>query len=283
VPTVIFGEKGVAKSTLALVFYICLTLPWVDNPLGLTAPGRSIPTLILDYELPADIALRNAKHFQEGMGLPSFPLYHRRSTRPLAAEVEEISQHIKRIRAEVLIIDSLARACGGELVKTEPANEFFEALDRLHITSLIIAQTSKDTETKRKTIYGNALFTYYARSIFELCMAEGMSANEIDVALFHRWANLTRRYPDMGFHLNFNEHKTTIESQSVSVAEFRGKVSLGKAILTELRDGKLSVSEITERLGGQENSIKVTLTRLKNKGQVFHFKEEKLWGLASQF
>jgi len=39
IPTVMFGEKGVTKSTIALLFYTILMLPWHDNPLGLKAPS----------------------------------------------------------------------------------------------------------------------------------------------------------------------------------------------------------------------------------------------------
>ena len=77
VPNIIFGDKGVTKSTLSLIIYTCLILPWVNNPLELPVPQKSVKTLILDYELPGYIAQRNAKKIQEGMGLAPYPLYHR--------------------------------------------------------------------------------------------------------------------------------------------------------------------------------------------------------------
>lgn len=282
VPTVIYGEKGVAKSTLALVFYICLTLPWIDNPLGLIAPTRSVKTLILDYELPGYIALRNAKHFQEGMGLPTFSLHHRRCITPLADDIEQIANHINNLKAEVIIIDSLARASGGDLNKTDGANAFFESLDKLHgVTSLIIAQTSKDQETKRKTIYGNALFTYYARSIFELCKSEYVDDDEIDVALFHRFSNLTKIHPSMSFKICYNGHKSTIERQPINVAEFVAKVNVQAAILDSLRSGALSAKDIAEHIQSSPGIVSATLTRLKKKGTVINL-EHGQWGLVSK-
>ncbi len=91
VPTVVFGEKGVCKSTLSLVFYICLMLPWVDNSLEIKAPSSPVKTLILDYELPGYIAQNNLKHLQAGLDLPDLALYHRRCRVPLAEELEQVA------------------------------------------------------------------------------------------------------------------------------------------------------------------------------------------------
>ena len=280
VPSMVFGEKAAGKSTLALYIYTCLTLPWTDNPLGLEVPSRPVKTLLLDWELPGSIAQRNAKYLQQGMGLPPFPLYHRRCRMPLAHDLEQVQRQIDGVGAEAVIIDSLARACGGDLNKTEPANAFFEALDQLKTTALIIAQTSKDVESKRKTPYGNALFTYFARSIWELCKAETLGEDGIDLALFHRWSNLTKHFPAIGMRFNFNEHHTTVESQAVSVSDFAGKISTQQAILSELKRGALSAKELAERTGATENTVKVNLTRLKKKGRVSN-PEEGMWGLTT--
>jgi hypothetical protein len=280
-PTIIFGEKGVTKSTLALVIYICLTLPWHDNPLGWKVPTRSTKTAILDYELPGIIAQYNAKRIQEGMGLGPIPLYHRRCRIPLSDDIEQILGWVSKLGIEVVIIDSLARACGGDLIKTEPANDFFEAIDKLNVTSLILAQTSKDIETKRKTVYGNALFTYYARNIFELCRSDFSQEDELDVGLFHRWSNLSKTYPDMGFRITFNEKGTHIESQPVSVAEFKTKVDSQKAIMDALKSGAMSVKELADITGVSESNTRVILSRLKKRGITQNIVEGK-WGLCFQ-
>ena len=277
-PTIIFGEKGVTKSTLALVIYICLTLPWEDNPLGWKVPSQPIKTAILDYELPGIIAQYNAKCIQEGMELPPFPLFHRRCRIPLADDLEPIMNWLSKLDIKVVIIDSLARACGGDLIKTEPANNFFKALDKLNTTSLILAQTSKDIETKRKTIYGNALFTYYARNIFELCRSDFSQEDELDAALFHRWSNLSKIYPDQGFKISFNSQGTHIQSQPVSVGEFRAKVNAQKAILDALKSGAMSVKELANTTGATDNTIRVILSRLKKRDIVINPEKGK-WGL----
>ncbi len=280
-PTIIFGEKGVTKSTMAMLIYITLLLQWHENPFGWRPAPREVRSLILDYELPGSIAQWNAKKLVTGLGLDPVVLYHRHSRIPLADDIEAIQDAVERSGAEVLIIDSLARASGGDLVKTEPANAFFEALDKLHITSLILAQTSKDLETHRKTIYGNALFTYYARSIFELARSdyEGSSSDVLNVGLFHRWSNLSRLYPDVGFKFSFNSHSVNVERQAISVTEFKTKVKGRQALLSSLSNGSKTVKELAETLEWKEASIRPLLSTLKKAGKVVDL-GDNTWGLA---
>ena len=282
IPTVIFGEKGVTKSTLSLVLYAMLTLPWHDNPLGLKAPDHSIKTLILDWEVSGGISQWNAKKLQEGMDLPPFSLYHRRCNRSLSDDLETILESITNMKVEVVIIDSLARAAGGELSKdTENANRFFTSLDKLNVSSLILAQTSKDREAKTKTIYGNALYTYYARSIFELCKSQDIGDDEISVALFHRSSNLTRLQKPIGFRISFNGAGTHIAREALDVQEFKAKLSGQQLLLESLKEGKKDAKTLAAELQWEEASVRTLLSRLKKKGKVTSLGEGQ-WGLLAK-
>ena len=153
-PTIIFGEKAVCKSVMSLVIYTCLTLPWLDNPLGWKAPNRPVKTLLLDYEVDYGIAQYNIKSLQRGMGLPPFPLYYRRCSLPLVDDIEQIQQHMSNIGAEALIVDSLGPAVGGDLKDPGQALRFTSALRQLHCGTLLIGQTSKDKESKHRSTFG---------------------------------------------------------------------------------------------------------------------------------
>lgn len=280
-PTIIFGEKGVAKSNLALVLYLVLTLPWNDNPLGFTAPKHSIKTVYLDWELPGEIAQWNLKRLAEGMGIGPAFLYHRRCIAPLADDIESIQKYLDNLKAEAIIIDSLGRACGGELSKdTENTNRFFEAVDKLKVSPLILAQTSKDQDSKHKTIYGNVFFTYYARSIFELRKAESIGEDEISVALFHRWSNLTKLYKPSGFHFNFNGQHTTIESEPVTYTEFLEKANRQLQILDLLRSGAFTTETIMEKLDIKRGNADMALKRLKDKHKIIKLDDGR-WALPA--
>ena len=279
-PTIIFGEKGVHKTTLAILFAICLILSWKDNPLGLVPVDRTIKTLILDWEQERNIVAYTAKQLRVGLDLPYVELSYRHCASPLANDLEQIRQHIYDCGAEVIIIDSLAAACGGELVKTEPANNFFAALRKLKVTSLILAQTSKE-ESKKKSIYGNAIFTYYARTIFEAVKAESVEPTRHDVALFNRHANYNSLRPPLGFHLNYNGTGISIESQSVSVDQFIEKYTTQQAILESLKSGAMKPKDLADKLEISESAVKMALSRLKKKGKVTP--TEYGYGLLSKY
>lgn len=280
-PNVIYGEKGVNKSTLALVFYACLVLPWKDNPLELKLPDRSVNTLYLDWETEWDIIQYYAKRLQIGMGLPTFPVQYRRCALPLVDDLEQIQKHIVNTKAEVIIIDSLGAAAGGDLKTPEIALNFFTGLRRLKTSSLIIAQTSKDEDTKRKRIFGSVYFEYYARNIWEICKAEAISDEEYDIALFHRSPNLSALLKPVGFHLHYNETGLSVERTSVDMKEFMTRITTRQRILEYLKgiSGLKTTSEIMDALGINRNNADVTLNRLKKYNQVVKVGDG--WGLKA--
>jgi len=280
-PTVIFGEKGAHKSILSLVFYTCLILPWHDNPLGIKVPARSVKPLILDWESEANIVQYQAKKLQEGMGLPSFPIYYRRCILPLAADIEQIVQHKNEIGAQVVILDSLGAAAGGDLKAAETAMNFYTALRKLKTTALIIGQTSKDEESKRKSIFGSVYFTYYSRSIWELCKAEPVSDNDVNIALFHKWANLTALQKPIGFTFHYNQNKTEIERTPVNISEFISKVTTRDKILNLLKEAPQTTKEVQEKLGISRANADQTLSRLRNAKKIV--KSDDKWGLIAQY
>jgi hypothetical protein len=69
VPTVIFGEKGVHKTTLSLLFGICITLPWADNPLNLTTNGHASVVGMLDWESDRNLTVFTMQRLLKGMEL----------------------------------------------------------------------------------------------------------------------------------------------------------------------------------------------------------------------
>lgn len=277
-PTVIFGEKGVRKSGLTIILAACLLLPWHDNPFGFTVPEKSVRTLILDWETEKEIALYEAQRIKRGMDLPDFPILYRRCHLPLADDLEQIQKHIEQQKAEVVIIDSLGAAAGGELNRPEIALNFFAALRKLKTTPLIIAQTSKSDEGK-KSIFGSTYFTYYARSIFELCRGEE-AGDEMHVALFHKWCNLDKTQPPIGLCFHFNDKGLSVVSEPVSYSQFKDKLNRYSQVKDYLMDGVKSTAEIMEALEITRGNADMIMKRMKEKGMVV--KVDNKWGLLSK-
>lgn len=283
VQNIIFGEKGVNKSTFMYLAGLCLALPWDDNPLDLVVPSESIKTLVCDWETDEGIFRYCVSRLQRGMGVPTCSLYYRRCTLPLIDDIEAIGNHVEKIGATMLIIDSLGAAAGGErgeLKGPESALLFNVALRKLGVTSLIAAQTSKaDEDGRKKTIYGTTFFSYYARNIFELCSSEDDYGDVKHLGLFHRECNLGKRSQPIGFRLDFGENGgIKVEREPLSVAEFAHKVSTSKLILEALKQGAMSSKELQEQLDVSRGSVDMAIKRLRGQNRVVDT-GEKRWGL----
>lgn len=282
-PTIVFGEKAVCKSLLALAFYACLLLPWTDNPLGVVAPPRSVSTLLLDWEADPDIAAYNAHRLQRGMELPPFPLYYRRCALPLADDVTQIEHHVQAVHAEAVIVDSLGPAAGGDLKEPGQALRFTAALRQLKVAALIVGQTSKEVDSKdaRKSVYGSTFFEYYARNIFHLRKVQEEGEDSLDLALFNTYCNLGKRHNPLGIHLNFNENGIHLQRQDVrTVAEFVHLLGTGARILIYLRDANRPVNstDLAQALDLSQGATAMALKRLKDKGRIVKVGNE--WGLS---
>lgn len=282
VQNIIYGEKGVSKSTLAYLLGMCVTLPWMDNPFGLSVPEKSVKTLVLDWETDEGIFRYYLSRLQRGMSIPYCSLFYRRCNAPLMDDIEAVQKHIEDTGAELLIIDSLGAAAGGErgeLKGSESALLFNSVIRKLKRTSLIIAQTRKGDEDKKKTIYGSTYFTYYARNIFELCASQEPYEDIQHLGLFHRECNLGKKMQPMGFRLEFSQDGgINLERESISVAEFAQKVSVSQLILEALKDGAMTSKELKEQLDVSRGSIDMAIKRLRGLRKIIDTGGKK-WGL----
>ncbi len=278
-PTIFFGEKAVCKSTIAIAAYTCLIIPWQDNPWGWEVSDRSTPTIIFDYEVDGEISQWSADKLKTGMDLPNFPVYHRRCSVPFADDIEEINKWITEYKAEAIIIDSLGPAVGGDLKDPAVALRLTSAIRKLNVAALIIGQTSKDKESKTKSVFGSTFFEYYARNIWEIRKVQEAGEDDLDIALFNTYHNLGRIAKPQGFHIHYNENGTTIKSAPVTATELVERLGTQERIRRYLLShGKLTKKEIAKALEITENNAGVALSRLKEKGVII--KDGELYGVS---
>jgi len=286
-PNVIYGEKGVSKSTLAYICGAILCLPWKDNPLELKVCDYPVASLVLDWERDKAAFDYYISRIKIGMDIPAFNLFYRRCNLPLAEDVEAIAQKIEERKVQLLIVDSIGRAAGGQdvdLKSSSSADNFLRAIRELNITTLLIGQTRKpqygDRQT-RSTIYGSTFFTYYAGNILELCHQEEDFGDSKHLALFHRENNFTAKSKPIGLRMDFLENGgINVEREAVSVAEFGQKINTQVRVLEVLKSGAMEVKDIAAALDLSESNIRMVLSRLNRKNKVV--KLGKAYGLASK-
>jgi len=274
-PTVIFGDPGSAKSTLAIIFSTVLLLPWYDNPLGLEAPEKSIRCLYLDWETDDATIQWQLTCLERGMNLGPLSISYRRCPLPLAQDLDQIQKCIDDAAADVIIIDSLGLACGGELKDAGPAIAFFGALRQLHTTALILAHTSKermDNGAGKKSIYGSVFFEAQARSVWYI--TKEIDGDSIDISLNHlKSPPFQKKQPAMGIRITFdkNGYMTNIglcEPDDANVNGYLEKMENQANIIDCISKGIDTPSAIADKLKIPVLNVRVMLTRMKKKDLV---------------
>jgi len=269
-PTVIFGDPSAFKSSLSLFFYAVLLLPWHDNPLSLIPKGKPTKVLYLDWETEPETIRWQLTRLERGMTLQNIPLSYRRCSLPLAQDIEAVRRAITDSGAEAIVVDSLGLACGGELKESPPSLAFFTALRQLKVTTLILAHTAKNPETKKRSIYGSVFFEVHARSIWEIKKVQEIGEDEIDVALFHRKPPpFQKLYPAIGLNIKFTTDTIVVNQQDVrSVREFVSAMGTQSQIQSLLANGPMNTKEIIEALDASKGSIDMAIKRLKDKNKI---------------
>ena len=211
---IIYADKSSAKSLFITLIDIILMLPWHDNPLGLDiSPFDRHKVLFCDWENDATITGWQKECILRGMGITWCDIPYLHCSRPLTDSVEHIKSKIAEVEADVVIIDSLGMAVGDDLNLTRPAFAFYGALRQLPVTPIIIAHTSKDTLSKRKTVYGNAFYENEARSVWEVSKHQEPGSNELTVTLHHRKSPPFSGYHEpLAWRFIFEDNRTMIES-----------------------------------------------------------------------
>ncbi len=272
-PTVLFGDPGSAKSTTAIIFSQLIMLPWEDNPLGFEVPNNPVKVLYLDWETDESTIQWQMTCLQRGMKLAPLTLSYRRCALPLSQDLDQIKKYIDEAEAQVIIIDSLGLACGGELKDAAPAISFFGALRQLRTTALILAHTAKNNngETNGRSIYGSVFFEAQARSVWQL--SKEPNGNSIDISLNHMKSPPFQKKQDpIGIRINYDiDGYMSIglcEPDDANVNAYIEKMETQNRIMDLLKTGVITVKEIAAKLGISENNVRNKLSILKKKQMV---------------
>ncbi len=285
VPNIIFGDKGINKTTLCLTATGLIWLGCDDSDCGLVA-NESAKVAMLDWQSSEGLTRYTISRLIKGGTLPWFSLPYLRCKQSLTDDIDRIANFLHDKKAQVVLMDSLGQAAGSgdkfDASGKRAAIQFFEALRQLNITTLIIAENSKGEDTEKKSIFGSTYFNYYGRNIFELRgKQDELDEDQMHISLFHRESNYSKKYQPIGFNLSYTDSTIKIVSEPVSLSSFLERASQTKSLLEFLKDGAKSRQAIAQTLGTSNNRTNVILNRAKNRGLIVNL-TSGMWGLATE-
>jgi AAA domain len=248
-PTILFGDGGTGKSYLAL--YV----------LGQLAAG-GLPVLYLDWELDAsEHRARLERLYPDG---PPTLITYLHCVGPLVHELDRIRDVIDAHRIRYVLIDSVGFACDGPPEASESALKYLRATRSLGVGSLHLAHVSK-ADTGDQKPFGSAFWANGARMTWFIQASDtGDTADLLTVGLFNRKANLSKKFPPLGFTLDFQDPTLTrIDRTDLrDVPDLVLGLSLTYRILDiVLRDGLTAPDILAERLAAKPESILRTARR----------------------
>ena len=279
-PTILYGDGGVGKSYLACFFSVLVTLP-------LEAAGFK-PTygkvLYLDYETgPARINKRIRLLSQGLIGSKLVTIYYQRRFQPLSDSVPELQRIVHKSKINMVVVDSVDKASGGDAEKQEVATRLFMGLRALGVTSLLIGHVTKEQSSPRsgKTPFGSAFWRNNARAAWEVRNSQEPNSNTMTVGLYHRKANDGLLLKPIGLKITFSDDEVTVKRTDLkAVPMLVAGLPISDQILSILRPGPLTVAELVDALQTGVGTVRVMLNRLQERGLIRNL-SRGTWGLAT--
>ncbi len=140
--TTFFAPGGAGKTNIVMDIAVGLSYEAV----WLGRPGTPGVVLYVDYEGDAQSITRRYWRILQGHDkTPDAAAFHYWPARgrPFANIVQAVKAEMKRVGADILIIDSAGPACGGKPEDSDAALGMFNAIHELHCTTLLITHVNR--------------------------------------------------------------------------------------------------------------------------------------------
>jgi DNA polymerase-1 len=270
-PTSIYGEGGIAKSTIAL--HMCMSIAsrkkeWLGYPID-----QRSPCLYVDFELDREEQGTRAERIAKGMGIevPDDLHYLWASGFRFSDVFPLILGAVDELGVRVVALDSLGMALEGDALKGAVIIDFFrdriDQLKRRGVSVLIVDHQSglrPGESYQNKAQYGSVYKGYLSRSRLQLELDE---RNEAGTRVIVRQNKTNFGAPQVPFVVRtlFKENKIVLSREALSEEDLREESVLNATdrVLLCLLDGPSYPAELQEKtnLAGVGNII----TKLKRK------------------
>lgn len=288
-PTILYGEEGTGKSTLASAIAVAVTT--ATPTFSRWSVPRQRGVLVLDWEGDGDDWNDLIAACSAGIGIEAPDVLYQACAGPLTSDIHKVARTIAEHDVGLLIVDSVGMASpnardGSDA--SEGAMRLFAGLRALGTTSLLIDHVNKsDNEGRASRPYGSVYKPALARATYELRAAEDSDEDGTrHLALFHRKGNQTRRQAPVGIAVHRTESEILLRWEPVMLAD--AKLAKGATLTDRIRDllsdGALTVDEIADGTESSAAVIRKVLNRHSDSLFVAVTKsgeKAKRWGLRA--
>lgn len=271
-PTLWYGPGAAGKTMAGL--YIALI---VQN--GLSFRGKRVKqtnVLYCDWEVDRVEAERRISYLARGLAKErrceiALP-YYRRCVLSIADEASEIAMDLAEHKIGLLIVDSAAAACGGNIQADETAINYFAALRKIcaetsaaSITLTHVTKAERRDAKQKRLPLGSVMFENQPRMTWEIRTSE-LEGEDRLLNFFCRKSNQKTPEP---FGLRFCFGDDLIQVIEAMPEEPSSEEQLARDyIIEELAKGPMTLRELAQATETPINSLKVILYRLKKRGIV---------------
>ena len=199
--------------------------------------------------------------------------------------IDDLANHVARERFDLVVIDSVGMALGGDAGNDEKVLTFFTALRQIEATILLVDHMTKGPDSEERGAFGSIYKRNQARSYWEMRQA---ADGEMTMGLYHRKTNLGRLSPPVGLSLEIVEKDDyTVQMARFSRCDVTDDPELAKGISAPLRimavlkQGAMSLESIYEALHDiPRTTIQPNLTRMVKSGKLIR-PEGSFYGLST--
>ena len=106
--------------------------------------------------------------------------------------IDTLANHVSAEQFDLVVIDSVGLALGGDASDAQTVLAFFGALNQLETTVLLIDHMTKGPDSQERGAFGSVYKRNSARSVWEMRQA---ADGDMTMGLYHRKANSSRLSP----------------------------------------------------------------------------------------
>lgn len=285
-PCIIVGKKKSLKTTLVMAMAVVLAAGWTNNPFDFHGvANRPHKILWLDWETDQEGFEYDIQRIIEGMGEKqdiADNIIYRRCYGALINQIEQIKALVTKYNIDLIIIDSIAPASGGDTKSSEVAVNYHNALRYLCTTSCSLAHPPKSDLLQETTVTGAGQFEDLARIIWEVKKEQSEDEETAHQAIFHLKPYKTAQMKPHGLRYEFSDESIILIKENPRLIEaFKPRMGLPTRILDYLQNGSKSHKDIMDYLGKSSNITSVALNRLAKDRKIVKL-PDNTWGLSYQ-